>query len=65
MIGSALTKTGKCLLYMIAALVIIAAMLAAFVRIAVLYGDEYRYQLASMVGGYIGSPVEISEIDLL
>lgn len=65
MIGSALTKTGKCLLYMIAALVIIAAMLAAFVRIAVLYGDEYRHQLASMVGGYIGSPVEISEIDLL
>jgi uncharacterized protein (TIGR02099 family) len=65
MIGSALTKTGKCLLYMIAALVIIAAMLAAFVRIAVLYGDEYRHQLASMVGGFIGSPVEISEIDLL
>ena len=50
---------------MIAALLIIVAMLAAFVRIAVLYGDEYRHQLASMVGGYIGSPVEISEIDLL
>ncbi len=50
---------------MCAALLIIAAMLAAFVRIAVLYGDEYRHQLASMVGGYIGSPVEISEIDLL
>lgn len=50
---------------MLAALLIIVAMLAAFVRIAVLYGDEYRDKLASIVGGYIGSPVEISEIDLL
>jgi len=65
MIGRALTRTGRFLVYMIAALLIIVAMLAAFVRVAVLYGDEYRHQLASMVGGYIGSPVEISEIDLL
>ncbi len=65
MVLTALTKTGKWLIYLLAALLILFALLAAFVRLAVFYGDDYSKQLASLVGGYIGSPVEIGETELL
>ncbi|OED43855.1 hypothetical protein AB833_02870 [Chromatiales bacterium (ex Bugula neritina AB1)] len=65
MVLTALTKTGKWLFYLVAALVILVALLAAFVRLAVFYGDDYSEQLASLVSGFVGSPVQIGETELL
>ncbi len=61
----ALTKTGKWLLYLLAGLLILIAMLATFARLAVFYGEDYSEQLASVVSRYIGSPVQIRDIDLV
>lgn len=65
MVLNALTKTGKYLLYLLAALLILLALLAALVRLAVFYGEDYSAELASLVSRYIGSPVQISKIDLV
>lgn len=61
----ALTKTGKWLLYCLAGLLILIALLAAFARLAVFYGEDYSERLAGVVSRYIGSPVQISDIDLV
>lgn len=61
----ALTKTGKWLLYLLAGLLILVALLAAFARLAVFYGEDYSERLAGVVSRYIGSPVQISDIDLV
>lgn len=65
MLVRALTKTGKYLLYLLAGLLILVALLAAFARLAVFYGEDYSERLASVVSRYIGSPVQISDIDLV
>ena len=49
MLVRALTKTGKYLLYLLAGLLILVALLAAFARLAVFYGEDYSERLASVV----------------
>lgn len=65
MVVNALTKTGKWILYLLAALLILIALLAASVRLAVLYSEDYSEELASLVSAYVGSPVEIGDVDLV
>lgn len=65
MVVNALTKTGKWILYLLAALIILVALLAASVRLAMLYSEDYSEELASLVSAYVGSPVEIGEVDLV
>jgi len=65
MVVNALTKTGKWMLYLLAALLILIALLAASVRLAVLYSEDYSAELASLVSTYVGSPVEIGDVDLV
>ncbi len=65
MVISALTKTGKWILYLLAAILILIALLAASVRLAVFYSEDYSERLASLVSSYVGSPVEIGEVDLV
>ncbi len=60
-----LTKTGKCFLYCLAGLLILVALLAGFARLAVFYGEDYSERLAAVVSRYIGSPVQISGIELV
>ncbi len=65
MVISALTKTGKWILYLLAAILILIALLAASVRLAVFYSEDYSERLAALVSSYVGSPVEIGEVDLV
>ncbi len=65
MVANALTRTGKWILYLLAALIILIALLAASIRLAVFYSEDYSEQLASLVSSYVGSPVEIGEVDLV
>ncbi len=65
MVVNALTKTCKWMLYLLAALLILIALLAASVRLAVFYSEDYSEQVASIVTSYVGSPVEIGEVDLV
>ncbi len=65
MVVNALTKTGKWILYLLAALIILIALLAASIRLAVFYSEDYSEELAGLVSSYVGSPVEIGEIDLV
>ena len=65
MVLHALTKTGKWILYLLAALLILIALLAASVRLAVLYSEDYSEELASVVSSYVGSPVEIGSVDIV
>jgi len=53
------------MLYLLAALLILIALLVASVRLAVFYSEDYSDQVASVVSSYVGSPVEIGEIDLV
>jgi len=53
------------MLYLLAALLILIALLAASVRLAVLYSEDYSAELASLVSTYVGSPVEIGDVDLV
>ena len=65
MVVNALAKTCKWMLYLLAALLILIALLVASVRLAVFYSEDYSDQVASVVSSYVGSPVEIGEIDLV
>ena len=65
MVVNVLTKTCKWMCYLLAALIILTALLAASVRLAVLYSEDYSEELASLVSSYVGSPVEIGEVDLV
>ena len=65
MVVNTLTKTCKWMLYLLAALLILIALLAASVRLAVFYSEDYSGQVASIVSSYVGSPVEIGEVDLV
>ncbi len=53
------------MLYLLAAILILIALLAASVRLAVFYSEDYSERLASLVSSYVGSPVEIGEVDLV
>ncbi len=65
MVVNALAKTCKWMLYLLAALIILIALLAASVRLALLYSADYTEELASLVSNYVGSPVQIGEVDLV
>ena len=65
MVVSALTKTCKWMLYLLAAVIILVALLAASIRLAVFYSEDYSEELASLVSSIVGSPVEIGEVDLV
>ncbi len=61
----ALTRTGKWLLYLLAGLLVLIALLTAIARFAVFQGNDYSERLASIVSRYVGSPVQIDKIDLV
>ncbi len=61
----ALTRTGKWLLYLLAGLLVLIALLTAFARFAIFNSNDYSERLASIVSRYIGSPVQIDTIDLV
>ena len=65
MVVNAVTKTCKWMLYLLVALLLLIALLAASVRLAVFYSEDYSDQVASIVTSYVGSPVEIGEVDLV
>ena len=65
MVVNALTKTCKWMLYLLAALLILIALLAASVRLAVFYSEDYSERVSAIVSSYVGSPVEIGEVDLV
>jgi len=53
------------MLYLLAALLILIALLAASVRLAVFYSEDYSERVSAIVSSYVGSPVEIGEVDLV
>ena len=61
----ALTRTGKWLLYLLAGLLVLIALLTAIARFAIFHGSDYSERLASVVSRYVGSPVQIENIDLV
>ena len=65
MVLTALTKTCKWIYYLLVALLIFIALLLACVRLAVSYSKDYSEELAALVSSYVGSPVEIGEVDLV
>ena len=65
MVLTALTKTFKWIYYMLVALLIFIALLLACIRLAVSYSQDYNEELAALVSAYVGSPVEIGEVDLV
>ena len=65
MVRNVFTTACKCTFYLLAGLVILIALFAAIVRLAVLYSDDYSERLSALVSSYVGSPVEIGEVDLV
>ena len=65
MVRNVFTTACKCTFYLLAGLVILIALFAASVRLAVLYSEDYSERLSALVSSYVGSPVEIGEVDLV
>ncbi len=65
MLLRALTRTGRWLLYLLAGLLVLIALLVSMARFAVFHDGDYSERLASLVSRYVGSPVEIDQVDLV
>ena len=57
--------TAKFLLYTFCALLMLAALALAGARVAVFYVHDYKEQIAALAGSYLGSPVQINDIELV
>ncbi len=57
--------TAKFLLYSFCALLMLAALALAGARVAVFYVHDYKEQIAALAGSYLGSPVQINDIELV
>ncbi len=64
-VKKSLKFTLKFLLYSFCAVLMLAALALAGARVAVFYVHDYKEQIAALAGGYLGSPVQINDIELV
>jgi len=57
--------TGKLFLYLLCALLMLLALALAGARVAVFYVHDYKEQIAGIASSYLGSPVQIDNVDLV